>query len=413
FTGPFAWLFYVVQVATLLILIFAADTSFAGFPRLLAILARDTFAPAIFSYRGERLAFTTGITVLGVLSAALLLVFQGNVTNLINLYALGVFTAFTLSQTGMALHWYHRQNEAGWSRRLVINGIGALATAVATIVIAIAKFERGAWVTLVIIPILTLGFLATRRYYQRPRIVLLADAARGRHADVALVPIFSHQPLPATPRGFSAAHQVITAMQTRAPAHLTGDSQVGDQTSQGEEHDDAHVVDQEHVNPHRLSWPQVVEQELDYALSVADKVVVLHVVESAHEGEFFRMGWKRYLAAQGVAPSQRARRLQQVEIEILVSPYRTIVAPLVNFIRWRCRDIYTEQRVVVLLPRQLHRKWWEWPLQRRVARRVRRQLQADGAITVIDVPYELGHAGAGDLTQAADSESAGDPSEGE
>jgi amino acid transporter len=114
FPGALSWLFYVVQAATLLILVFAANTSFADFPRLASILARDTFLPAFFAYRGERIAFNVGIGTLGVLSAVILAIFRGNVVALINLYALGVFAAFTLSQSGMVVHWLRRRNETGW-----------------------------------------------------------------------------------------------------------------------------------------------------------------------------------------------------------------------------------------------------------------------------------------------------------
>ncbi|SRR5579875_1135732 len=390
FTGPFSWLFYIVQAATLLILVFAANTSFADFPRLLSILARDSFAPALFSYRGERLAFTAGICVLGVLSAGLLWIFRGDVTNLINLYALGVFTAFTLSQTGMVLHWWRRRNEAKWRRRIAINSLGAFMTGVVTVVIAVAKFDRGAWVTVIIIPTLVFLFLATRRYYERPRSVHLDAATRARRAEIALVPIFSHQPLPVSPREFAAVQRMVSgdhrARQTGTQIPPSGDETQSVVRSAGEQA-------AEHTNPHRLTWPQVVEQELDYALDVAPKVIVLHVVENEHEGKLFRIAWQHYLASQRREHPQRAKQLGRVDIEILVAPYRTIVLPLVNFIRWRCHDVYKGRRVAVLLPRQINRKWWEWPLQRRVARRVRRALQADGDIKVIDVPYTLGKWG--------------------
>ena len=166
YSGAFGWLFYVVQTATLLILVFAANTSFADFPRLSAILARDSFAPVLFAHRGERVAFSIGILVLGVVSIVVLLIFRGNVVALINLYALGVFTAFTLSQSGMVVHWLRRRQQAGWQRRLVANGVGAVATGIVSLVIAVTKFDRGAWVVVVLIPLMVLGFLGIHAYYQ-------------------------------------------------------------------------------------------------------------------------------------------------------------------------------------------------------------------------------------------------------
>ncbi|HKD76051.1 MAG TPA: APC family permease, partial [Ktedonobacterales bacterium] len=153
FTGWFGWFFYVIQFATALILVLAANTSFADFPRLSSILARDEYLPHIFSRQGDRLVFNTGIIVLGILSAVLLVIFSGNTEALINLYALGVFTAFTLSQSGMVRRWL-RTREPHWRRGLAINAFGALATGIVTLIIAVSKFDRGAWIVVILIPLL-------------------------------------------------------------------------------------------------------------------------------------------------------------------------------------------------------------------------------------------------------------------
>jgi len=160
-TGPF---YYLVQLSTALILVLAANTSFADFPRLSSIMARDGFLPKHLAFRGHRLAFSNGILLLAGAAIALLFVFNGSVDALIPLYAVGVFTAFTLSQAGMVKHWL-KVREAGWRRSMVINGVGAVATGVVMLVIAVTKFERGAWLIVVLIPIVILNCLAIHRHY--------------------------------------------------------------------------------------------------------------------------------------------------------------------------------------------------------------------------------------------------------
>ena len=159
------WILFFMQVTTALILALAANTSFADFPRLSFFLARDGFMPRQFAYRGERLAFTTGIVALAGLAALLLVVFGASVTALIPLYTLGVFVAFTLSQSGMVVRWW-RRHEPGWRRGLVINGLGAATTAVIAVIIASTKFLSGAWLVIVMAPILIMLMLGIRRHYR-------------------------------------------------------------------------------------------------------------------------------------------------------------------------------------------------------------------------------------------------------
>jgi amino acid transporter len=152
--------FLVLQVATTLILVLAANTAFADFPRLASILSRDGFMPRQFQFRGDRLAFSVGIMALGVLAGILIVVFEGSVTNLIPLYTVGVFVAFTLSQSGMVRHWWLlRGEEPGWRWRASLNGAGAVATGVVAIVVGVAKFALGAWMVLLLIPLL-MGLMA-------------------------------------------------------------------------------------------------------------------------------------------------------------------------------------------------------------------------------------------------------------
>ena len=156
--------YYAIQAATALILVLAANTSFADFPRLSSLLARDRYIPRQFATLGERLVFSNGIMVLGALAALLLVMFGGETHALIPLYAVGVFISFTLSQSGMVRHWW-KDRVAGWRHKIAINGLGALATGVVTIVIAVTKFTHGAWIVVLVIPTLVATFLAMRRHY--------------------------------------------------------------------------------------------------------------------------------------------------------------------------------------------------------------------------------------------------------
>jgi len=161
--------YYVLQLSTMGILVLAANTSFADFPRLASLLARDGFMPSRFAFRGERLAFSTGIVALAILSIVVLAAFGGRVEALIPLYAIGVFTSITLSQTGMVVHW-RRDRGDGWRRSIAINGTGAIATGIVTVIFAVAKFALGAWLIVIIIPLLVGGMLFIGRQYQRRRL---------------------------------------------------------------------------------------------------------------------------------------------------------------------------------------------------------------------------------------------------
>jgi amino acid transporter len=159
---------YLVQVSTALLLVLAANTAFADFPRLASLLARDRFVPRVFQFRGDRLAFTGGIALLAVVASILIVAFGGSVTNLIPLYTVGVFVAFTLSQSGMVRHWWKmRDEEPGWRWRAVINGVGAVTTGIVAIEVAVTKFALGAWMVLVLVPILIGIMWSVRQHYIR------------------------------------------------------------------------------------------------------------------------------------------------------------------------------------------------------------------------------------------------------
>ena len=157
--------YYYIQFATLAILILAANTAFSDFPRLAFFLARDRYLPRQFTFRGDRLAFSTGIVTLGFLAGSVLAFFGGETDRLIPLYAVGVFTSFTLSQFGMVMRW-RRLKEPGWRRGMPLNAAGAVATGIVAIVVALTKFQHGAWIVIVLIPVLVLIFRAIHRHYE-------------------------------------------------------------------------------------------------------------------------------------------------------------------------------------------------------------------------------------------------------
>ena len=156
--------YYLVQAFTLAILVLAANTSYQGFPRLAALLARDRFFPRQFVNLGDRLVYSNGIIVLAGLAAALIVAFKANVNSLIHLYVIGVFTAFTLAQAGMVRHWQKRK-EPGWRRRAALNALGSATTGVVAVVVIATKFGEGAWMVIIAIPMLV-AFYGVRRHYR-------------------------------------------------------------------------------------------------------------------------------------------------------------------------------------------------------------------------------------------------------
>ncbi|MFI5229540.1 MAG: APC family permease, partial [Gemmatimonadales bacterium] len=159
-------LYFVLQYSTFAILVLAANTAFADFPRLASILARDGYMPRQFAARGDRLAFSNGIMALALVAMLLIWMFRGVTSALIPLYAIGVFVCFTLSQAGMVMHWW-RSREAGWRRRAALNGLGAAATAIVSVVQIVTKFTYGAWIVVLIIPLIILVLRRIHRHYEQ------------------------------------------------------------------------------------------------------------------------------------------------------------------------------------------------------------------------------------------------------
>jgi len=221
--GP-AW--YLLQLSTMGILILAAQTSFADFPRVASILATDGFFPRQFAFRGERLAFNAGIVALAGLSIVLVVAFGGRVEALIPLYAIGVFTAFTLSQAGMVRHWF-KERGPGWRTSAFFNGLGAVATGVVAVIFAIAKFALGAWIILIVLPVLIGIMLFIHREY--------AAEARGLEVGSTAIipgPRRAQRVVVAAPAFTRAVVQAIRVGRTMSDdvevVHVTANREEGD-----------------------------------------------------------------------------------------------------------------------------------------------------------------------------------------
>jgi len=157
-------MFYTIQATTAIILAMAANTAFAGFPTLLSVIAQDGYAPRQMALRGHRLNFTNGIIILAILATMLVILFRGDTHLLIALYAVGVFTSFTLSQTGMLVHWFRLKSE-GWQYKAAVNGLGALTTLGAVIIVGITKFTSGAWIVIVVVPLIVMLMYQIKYHY--------------------------------------------------------------------------------------------------------------------------------------------------------------------------------------------------------------------------------------------------------
>ena len=189
FGGPGA-LYYLLQAGTTLILVLAANTAYADFPRLASIVSRDRYLPRQFMNQGDRLAFSNGILVLSVFAAVLILAFRGDTQSLLPLYMIGVFVSFTLSQAGMVIHW-RKAKQPGWKTSAFINGFGALVTGVVLVIVALTKTMEGAWIVLLLIPLIVTVFKATHRHYDRvaSELTLKGYAPQARVHNTVLIPI--------------------------------------------------------------------------------------------------------------------------------------------------------------------------------------------------------------------------------
>jgi hypothetical protein len=224
--GDGTFLYYLLQFSTFAILILAANTAYADFPRLSSIIARDGYLPRQLTNRGDRLVFSNGVLVLAGLATVLIIVFKGDVSALIPLYAVGVFTGFTLSQTGMVVHHW-RLREKHWRVAMAINAVGAFATGVVLTVVVVSKFAIGAWIPAAIIPVLVVALKSIGRHYDRVHdaVRVTADYRPARRTHIAVVLVGTVN------RGVLNA---LSYARSLAPDRLLAVSVVGDPAEQEE-----------------------------------------------------------------------------------------------------------------------------------------------------------------------------------
>ena len=336
--------FYVIQAATALVLLLAANTAFNGFPLLGSVLARDGYAPKSLSTRGDRLIYSNGVVILALAASVILIAFQANLTLLIQLYIIGVFVSFTLGQTGMVRHWLrelrrlrHPKSKPGATakgkartgadadrppltrgavvRALLINAIGAAMTAVVLIVVTVTKFTHGAWIVFVLMPVLFLLMMGVHRYYR--------DVEKEIEVD------------PTTTFGSAGDHAIV----------LVG----------------------------RMQKPTL--KALDYAIAARhDTLEAVHV--SLDEDETKRL--KKQWVKQNI----------HVKLRILSSPYRDLSYPLIHYIKQR-REEFGSEVVTVYMPQFIVGHWWENLLHNHKARRIRQKLLLVHGVTVALVPWLL------------------------
>ncbi len=335
--------YFVTLASVLAVLILSANTSYAGFPRLCRLVALDGYLPHVFALLGRRLVYTVGILFLTGLCAILLVAFKGITDALIPLYAVGAFMAFTLSQSGMVMHWRKQaasgetKNKAGTGGALFINALGAVCTALALGVILVAKFLAGAWITVIILPALMLIFFAVRRQYD------LVSKQIGK-------PI---------------------------PLNLS--------------HNDPPVV----VVPIG-EWNIVSERALRFGMRLSADVFGVYVklpdvLGNDEEGENLASALKDCWAEQVDKPAHTAG-LPVPHLEILSSPYRKVTGPLTTYLN-QLKPLYPDRLIAVIIPELVEMRWWAWLLHnhRATALKANLLLLRDPRIVVINVPWYIQH----------------------
>ncbi|HYL63583.1 MAG TPA: APC family permease [Candidatus Methylomirabilis sp.] len=259
--------YYLTMASILLVLALSANTAFADFPRLCRAIAQNNYLPHAFGYRGRRLVYTYGIVVLGLLTAALLILFGGVTDRLIPLYAVGAFLAFTLSQFGMVGHW-RKIRGPHWVKSALVNGLGGCVTGLTVVVVLVAKFVEGAWITLLFIPLLIFFFRLVRRHYHAVAVNTTSTTA------------------------------VVPANHGGPPIVVV-------------------PVDR---------WSRISKQAMEFASRLSPEIIALHVEPGEHS-ELLHEDWERYVEAPfraaGVAPPK---------FVTLPSPYRFVIVPIVQYI---------------------------------------------------------------------------------
>ena len=316
------WFYYVTIGSVLLVLALSANTAFADFPRLTRAIALDDYMPHVFLLRGRRLLYSWGIYVLVVLTAILLIIFRGVTDRLIPLYAIGAFLAFTLSQAGMVMHW---KRQGGHPFRMFANGLGAVATGITVVVVLVAKFVEGAWITALLVAIMIVFMHMVKRHYVR--------VDREVYLDRPIQPAQVQEPIVVVP------------------------------------------IDR---------WSRITEKALSFALSMSNDIHCLHV-QIADEPDDICKDFDRF-----IAEPLRAAGKCVPKLEILHSPYRYVLQPMVDYILKAEKDSEV-RKVCVLVPELVVLHWWENLLHNRRADLLKAILLIRGTrrIIVINIPWYL------------------------
>ncbi len=281
--GGRGWFYYLSIASVLLVLIFSSNTAFADFPRVCRVLAEDGYLPISFANRGRRLVYSEGILVLACITAALLIGFGGVTDRLIPLFAVGAFLAFTMSQAGMVAHW-RRKRGKGAQHSMWINAAGALATGITVVVIIVAKFAEGAWITVLAIPALLLLMYKVRRHYMRVQREIASDAP--------LEQVNLLQPI------------LVVTMQ---------------------------------------HWNRVAKEALLFAMTLSKEIKVLHAAEEDAKANEFPDSWEKLVAG----PAKTAN-LPVPDLVVLRSPYRFVLSPIIDYVVRLTAENPTRRIVVVI-----------------------------------------------------------------
>ncbi len=325
-------LYLFLLAATALILILAANTAFADFPRLGALHAGDGFLPRQLTRRGGRLVFSRGIITLAVISSALIVVFQASVTRLIPLYAIGVFLAFTMSQTGMARRWWKSGHlkpgegiqergsvvkyDKSWRFKMIVNGFGAVCTFVVMWVFAITKFKDGAWIVVILVPTLVFFFFSIHHHYKKMA-------------------------------GELSLSNFNVPMQIRRNRVIMPISGV-----------------------HRGTLAA-----LRFAKTLSKDITAVHISTDAEETEKVKKKWEQWG--------------DDIRLVVLNSPYRLFIEPLLDYIQELEQLRTKDETITIVVPQFIPRHWWSSFLHERTAETMRKELLNHEGIIVIEVPYQL------------------------
>jgi amino acid transporter len=319
--------FYYLTIGSILVVLsLSANTAFADFPRLCRAIAQNNYLPHAFGYRGRRLVYTYGIVVLAVLCGGVLVLFGGITDRLIPLYAVGAFLAFTLSQSGMVMHWWKNRGP-NWLKSALVNGLGALVTGITTGVVLVAKFVEGAWITLLFIPLTIFFFTLVRRHY----------------------------------------HSVKMLTTCKIPVDAAGLS-----------HDPIAVVAIDH-------WSIITRQGIEFAARLSPEVIALHVEPNEHS-ELLQDDWEQYVAQPFRAAGKNPPRLQ-----VVPSPYRFVIIPIVQFILDLSKQ-HPDRSIIVVIPELVEDKWYEYFLHNQRGRLLEWVLLARGneRVFAVTAPWYVG-----------------------